>query len=761
MKRLLMVLLLSTASSYAATGDITGAGVNANSVAEIYVEGFPTNATFNNGFLNYTNYSDYDGTNEMWYQGPSTTNGVMFVVQSLGYNHGTNYTWTRTNYATKLARKAYNNEAQSAIFTNGGSPNIARIALWTTDFFYSNDTAVVYVTTNAFASNNAVANFPVTNISTLLQWTPKCNIMNPGWENIYNSNYVSRIVAYDHYRIDGVGVVLTHTNGQTKSNYSMVRVEDVRDTRGQHAAVFTNMFDLSDWTNAPFTVDFVVKPTIGVQFSTYDNLYTGDMPQPQRITNLLNHAGELTPYIGVYDQTAVGPGVVTNVAPELVDPAHYFTSCVVGSQRVVSSNNYYGGKLFWKTGSTNIGAPSASYARDSASRLEWRPFPGDTMTIITNTTGGGINPGGRLLISDATILMTGANTVLLDNCERVYLTNCTVDTTASIPFRASSVNCIVYIENSHIRRLGQGLRPFSTDKLAYQVVGNNLNGFTNIWVPWLAVGNWHTNTVSTNFVIDTGPSQLPFPPQQRIFAHNYIVGMAGDSTSCGEFGDTTFAATNDAVVLNVMEGIAFTGGAAKSLTLWASPTNMVGHVIHNNDLYGFRHQFAYNETGQGWKQVSCKNNNIDLFGWVTDAIGGANNSSYTQNWWAMNFVGCTGNAIPNTSPVNHGDAEYAHFESYWRPNSFKKPYTWWGVSDRQALSSGTVYARGNGDYHRMPYALIRRIPIDNLYEFDIEFRPYAETGSGAYATRNYTKVVPLGTSTIVDPSGGTTTFIQQ
>lgn len=758
MRWLLAFILLCSVSARAATGDIVDEGnITSIGVAEVRIDGFvDTNTPFYNGLQNVTNYATYDGTNEIWFQQPGPTNALTITLLSWGYWCGTNYAWPRTVYGTKLARKPYPNQAQSAIVTNIGPPNAARESVWINDYIYTTDSNLVgAVRANAFASNNAITGLSFSNNSTIPPWTPKVAILNYGEESIINSNYVSRVVAYDHHRIDGVGVTLTHTNGQTKSNYTMVRVADNRYTRGQNAAVFKNSFDLADWTNALFTVDVSVKPTIGAEFTTFDNLYPNNMPQIQRQTNLLNHYGLLTAYYGVYDAGAAGPGAATNVPFAEVSPVHYFNSPMVASRHSAASNSYRGGMVLFTTGSTNV-AGTATFVRDVDSRIIWDAAPGNTFSLATNTVAGGFgfNPGGKLQINNCLIQIT--NITLLDNCERVALSNCIVDS-FNYPFRASSVNTIIYAEATKFTKLGGGIRGFSSDRIAWQLYGCDLNGFTNTLTPWLFIGNYHTNSASTNFIIDQGPSFLPFPPQQRIFAHNILKGLWGNSTLIGDFGDTVYASTNDAMVGNLIEGIAITGGAAKSLTLWASPTNMTGIVFQNNSIYGCRHQYGYNETGTGWKQISTKNNSIDVLGWVTDAIGGPNNASYTNNWWVMNGVGFWGNAVPDTSEVFHGDAEYAHFQSYFRPSSVRKPYSWWGIVERRALSSTTVYGLGNGDYHPMPYALTRTIPIDPLYEYDIELRPYTAFGSGVYATRGYTFISGSGTTTI---SGSGTTFIQ-
>lgn len=730
MRWLLALALLGSISLHAATGDITGADINPVGTANIYISGFPTNMVFNNGLRNDTNYASYNGTNEVWTQILGPSNALTITLNSWGWNHGTNYAWPRTVYGTKLGRKPYPDQAQSAVLTNGGSPNIARAGIWLDDYIYTTcSNLLLSVTADAFVSNAAISGLSVTNSSTVPPWTPKVNLLNYGWENVVNSNYTTRIIAADHYKIDGISVILTHTNGQTKSNYSMARYPDVRFTRGQNAGVFTNYFDLSDWTNSIFTVDYIARPQIGTPFSTYDNLYPEHMPQPQRFTNLLNQFGMLTPAIAVVDAGAAGPGAVTNVPPAQVDPVHYFTNGMVASQRVAATNNYRGGTVYWREGTTNI-MGAVTFARDVDSRIVWAPYPGHSFTILTNT-GSSANPGGRLLIVDASIIVT--NTTLFNNCERIVLSNCVVNS-FGFPIRAGTDRVVAYADACQIQKLGGGLLGFSTDRLAWQLVGCDLNGFTNTLVPWLMVGNYHTNTVSTNFLIDAAPSFLGFPPQQRFVAYNKILGMAGGSTFCAEFGDATYAGTNDAIINNVFEGIALSGGAAKSFTLWAAPTNMTGHVMHNNSIFGFRHQFGYNETGTGWKQISFKNNNIDVLGWVTDAIGGANNTSYTNNWWIMNGVGITGNAIPDTSEVFHGNAEYAHFQNYFRPDTARKPYTWWAVVDRRALSSTSVYGTGNGNYHLLPYSLTHKIQTQDLYEYDIENKQRtAYAPPGAYA----------------------------
>lgn len=764
---LVFYLFLVSLSLRGATGDIVGNGnITSMGVAEVRWEGFTqTNTPYTHGLRGITNLATYDGTNEIFFLIPWTTNGVSITLDSWGWWYGTNKVWQRTVYGTRLARKPYPNHAQSAIVTNIDVNNTARFSFWLNDFIYTTDSNLVgTIRANAFASNNAVSSLSFSNNSTIPPWTPKCNLLNYGWENIVNSNYTTRIVAYDHYKIDGVSVILTHTNGQTKSNYSMVRVPDNHYTRGQNAAVFTNTFDLSDWTNSIFTVDYIVRPRIGTPFSTYDNLYGGDAPQPQRFTNLLNHFGLLTTFNAVMDAGAVGPGAVSNVAPALIDPAHYFTNAQVASQRSASSNNYRGATVYWRDGTTNV-AGSAAYTRDVDSRIRWLPYPGHTaFTLLTNTTGGGLNIGGRLQIEDCTIRVNGTTTTLIDNTERVVLSNCVIDSVA-FPFRASSVNCIYYADACKFTRLGGGIGAFSTDRLAWQLVGCDLNGFTNRWVPWLAVGNWHTNSASTNFTIDSGPTVLQFAAQQRIFAHNALFGLWGDSTFFGEFGDTTYAATNDAVVLNIMEGIAPVGGAAKSLTLWASPTNMTGIVLHNNTLVGFRHQAFYNETGTGWKNPSVRNNAIDVFGWVDDAVGGANNTSYTNNWWFMFGVGMSGNVIPDTSEVFHGDFEGVQNRVFIPASANRRPYTWWGVPSRRALSSTTVYGLGNGNYHWMPYALANTMQLENgsqipsevMYEYDIDMKRYRTNGPpGVYAFQPVTTLIGGNVTTVISNNSAVT-----
>jgi hypothetical protein len=762
MRWLVALILFFPILLRAATGDIVDSGnITSIGVAEVRIEGFPTNGVFFNGLQNVTNYAAYDGTNEIWFQQPGPTNALQISLTSWGWYYGTNYAWPRTVYGTKLARKPYPNQAQFAVVTNIGAPNATRYSIWLNDFIYTTDSNLVgSVIANGFASNAAATGLSFSNNSTIPPWTPKCNMLNWGWEDVTNTSFTVRIVAYDHYKIDGVSTIFTHTNGMVSSNYTMVRTPDNTFTLGQRPAVFSATHDLSAWTSSVFTVDYIVNPRIGTPFSTYANLYTGHAPQPQRLTNLYNPSGLFNTNTAVYDPTAAGPGAVTNVAPALVNAAHYFPTLKVASQRVASSNLYRGGTVWVRAGGTNIGGPSAGYSRDVDSRIKWKPYPGDVFTIVTNSDLFGINPGGRLQIEDCNVWMTNNNLLtLFDNCERVLFLRCDIMSTGTI-VRAttSSDTSIVAAEATRIRQLSGGLRPTGVDKVAWQLLGCNLNGFTNTWIPWLAIGNWHTNPASTNFTITQNPTVLVFPGQQRIFAHNIIKGMWGDNTFAGEFGSSVWSATNDAFVGNLMEGIAITGGAAKSLTLWASPTNMTGIVCHNNSIYGFRHQFGYNETGAAWKEISCKNNSFDVFGWVTDAIGGPNNASYTNNWWVMNGVGMIGNAIPNTSEVFHGDAEYAHFQSYFRPSSVRKPYPWWGVVERRALSSTTVYGRGNGDYHPMPYALTRTIPIDPLYEYDIENRPYTLYGSGVYASPYYTFISGSG-STII--SGTAATIIAQ
>lgn len=733
--RVLIIICLLCLAPFArgATGEILGASITTNSCLDVYVENFPTNTTFNNGLINWTNII---GTNSVWYQRPSTTNGLTLTMDAYGFRNG-EPVWRRiTRYGTIIGPKPYPNHAQSDIVTNLGTPNITKIRVFLNDYVFTNtitSNIAVTITTNAFKDGSTfclgATDFPVTNLSTLPSPPVAGWFTVPGWTDETNANMYPTVFAEAAYGVDSVRVLAwTGSAGSTNLVYRP-NINRSLTNRGKLWPDYQATLPQSPFTAGDTPrIDFEVYPIIGERFSTLSNWLAGHHPLPSSITNLCNKSGTLNTNFAVVSVSGSdATGVPTNgISPTDINSAHEFASVPRAVQALLASNSWFGGIVYVRQGQTNVGGSTPVFANVAQSRVILKPFPGETFRIETNTSSGTSRSLASLLsVENCDFYVDGTNHIIWDNQERIHLKNCTVDFRGhALRASSSSDDCIIFAEGCWINRAGGGLVKNAGEDLAWNLYGCDLNGFTNTWLVYVGLGNWHTNRAGTNMlVVNAAVSNLQFPPINQLFAYNQLLGLYGSATQVGEFGDPTFATTNMFMVNNEIEAIKATSGAHKSWPLWNQVANMTGLVAKRNTIFGPRIQRLYNENGFSIKQGFLEDESIDISGFVGDVEEA--DGTYIGGWWYLNGVGLTGCAIPGTSQIAHGIARYAAFQNTYFSGNNGRPYGWWSVFRRAAYSGAGDPESFEGDYRIHSYAPTFGIPTvgGGYYDFDGLPRP--------------------------------------
>jgi hypothetical protein len=287
-----------------------------------------------------------------------------------------------------------------------------------------------------------------------------------------------------------------------------------------------------------------------------------------------------------------------------------------------------------------------------------------------------------------------------------------------------------------------GFRQLSAESVSFEAVGCSF-GHTNDFQTVLAIGNWFTNSASTNLSLNTD-ANITGTRRHLIWYNNKFHSVFGDSTTIGAWGNTA-SLTNCAFVQNEFEFIDLDGTTPKQSPFSSSTLEMDQVLFHHNTHLGARGVWHYNlaSTGYKWRGCSIRNSIIMGLGWAHDTDGSSPSSTAIGNWHHIWNTGNSGNVIPQAMSVTHAEAEYANLMSYYRAGiGNRKSNAWYRFTSDQSVHDTItpVTTAGQGDYRLLSDSPIFFVPTVPLLDYDINLVPRGRWDpAGATAAGNIKK----------------------
>jgi hypothetical protein len=741
-----------------AAGDILSVVIPAaGNIAEITIEGKGTGGTYAMG---------YTGNNV-----PSAAK-VVFTVVSKGFDGDTPTTRVRTVWGTKFLRKAYPNNAQ-ADETVSGSDVIVRVRL--SSLIYAKDkvgggnsgtdptvTILAGFYTQA-GGNNAVTNFAVTNNSTVAYKKPKALAAWAQFERV-TGQLTMRVVAYERHaqqrkmvqavRFDAVDegahtATVLVTDGTIDS--AMADHGKVIEYKGQVAQTSFTQGDAITW-------NFKIYPWIGdVILDSNDGVNTGLHPRysPQKVLCDKNATYGVT--VALVDPTGSDSGANTVYDESVFNPATAYKFLTIGKAASAiaaynnanrSRNDVGGGIVYLNAGNYAWLGSSNAYGNVPKAVITVKPTAGVARSAVTiNAASGDSDISDRVKIENCTITANANNTFA--GILGLWFDQCDLNTSGTGIF--NTTGGVMWFTHCLVRRLDQGIRPFSTFNLGAAVVrGCDLTGFGHSILPYLVVGNKRTTDYAASQTLILGEitgSAAPYP-DGCIIAFNKFYGFRLSSFDMITMGSDASRTHGCCIIQNIFECTQQSGGgalgfigASESVT---TNTPQDEYDFVHNTLIGGRTGFGYNSLGstlkhrRGW---SLKGNYIDAWGIKSDLFDDAvsdPDGARVGNWDPLYGMDFSGNINPEVSNIGSDGAFICEWYGvYSYQANTPQAHTYPMFVDRKSYS-GIGNGAGDGDYRTQVGSPLRNAAPDLTLPFDIDGNPRTEgyNDAGAFTSPN-------------------------
>lgn len=761
--RIVLAFILFSLSAKAATLTLDGASVAP--------EGGKFRRYFGGGITNST--ATYNlATNGVI----TSSNAVAITVHTPAIVNGSSNYLERTIVATDILRWAYPYNTNQGAVQNG-----AEVIVWDalSDYIYAGDTIINYTNGANSYSNHAAASFVATNNSLLTFPYPKGNWMTTGLSRetgavMYVELFAEHRSAQQFRPVRQVKFIATgvtsghrYTNIQTEMKID----EDVYGLSSVHlgdalpSARYIGEITTSGFNDLELvTVDFEIEGWWGTNWTTQWNWYSMPTPLPARLTNYFDRNNVFNKFavVNIGGNNASG-SVTSGVAPSSVPLAGCFTNIALAWNALQATNNNFTGiaqaigMIYVVNGITNYPGGAVSLNRGSSWTII-QGFPGNEPTITTSLGGGSSAHNEAVKFKNMTISL--ASGTLVSGCDYVAMEDVTMnsDTTGLLQ------NCpVVYWQRGSIPRLGQGLRSFTTQNTTMALVrGVDLEGFTGTITPWSMVGCQKLTNAGT-CTIDTGISGSTGPAPDFQFIYNCRINLSSvQSGNIGSIYNYTYGTTLANSLFEVST-------ASSSFSMCASSS-----LYHTNNgrvhctFAGPRNQVDYNETGTigAFKEQNYQKNCVFAYvGYHGNDFSGTPNANRTNNWLSSQWqVASSGNIVLNTTNVvvgSGGDPEFIGLNS-WRLSSntntspsFPEYMVMADISVTNSIGGGNYEPRYGSPLSDS--SLVANTLREQIFPYDLnrKRRTAFNNAAGAYITRPYTVISPIGTTTI-SPIGTTT-----
>jgi hypothetical protein len=750
-----------------ATGDLLSATVETNGwVLQLKFASMNTNGVINNGFATNNN---------------PTTPGIKLYATSPGYTAaGSSTTVSRVLYGTKVLRLPYPNTT-IVDTTASGSDVIVRVAL--SEWIYPNDTNLkvdvlsgTYVASSI--SNNLVTNFTVSNISTQAYARVVANWSWPDKSLITGTSYKLRATAFHRHGTGGNPVPLVRfflTDGATTNSIDATAVVKSELPDAVQVLEYTGNVSTAGLNDGAVTAHFHAYPTIGTVseiLATTDGVNaTGPLYAPQ--SYYLVKSGTIPGSVAVVSPSGVdASGAVVSIGGFSTNspPSAYLTIAKAASaisaynlanfsrnDNALSIIYLQSGAYAWSGAS-----PPAGYGSTANYWLTITPYPGIAQSAVSiSSTTGNSATGKKLLFKNINFSLSSA--LVIDGAsEMAWFDQCTINHTGTsgAQFFGGTGTGMWYMTDCTVTALPQGLRPFSTQNMPLAITrGNGLSDFAGGFVPYTALGNKRTNSVSyTNtmqlFTEITG-STAP-TPEGYIVAYNKLLGLDVSANNAISLRKTAAQLHGMVFAQNIVEAQMSSSGplgllAGDSHT--ASP--LVNSIFIYNTLVGQRFNWFYNDHSPGGAQYRvlsrAHGNFISNINIKTDDFTGSGGGAGDRigNWSDYHGVGHDGNFLPENVGIGSSGQFIPRFTGMktYQMQSVGSPvnsiafnkFVTYGAYDGAAAGSGNGDYRLQSDAPAMTFGQVG----DVLLPYDIDGRPRSTTSpAGAYAEEYTPPSVP-------------------
>lgn len=734
----LLLLLLLPALCRGAVGTPLDVVIEDNGwVARVKIDGFVTNAIFNNFFIATTNRTA-TATNVFYTL--SATNGLKIDLVSPGHQpEGSSNAIAMSVYGLEVLRLPFPDQNTNDIFFDATGTNaVFRVVL--SDFVgYKDVSLLATINVGAFATTNAATNcagitgLSVTNGSVLPYSLAIANWVDHGWKQETGSVMTVRAVGFNHYARNGQPLAcmefITTDEGGVKTTNRVSQMEvDWSTLDAIHFGEYIGRIPLSSFTHSNnLRVDFVAKPwrgDSGAVFDTRDNRYSMPTPFPAAITNFY--------FTNTYSARAVvaltgsdSLGRSTNVAShDLVSPDHYYLS-VNAAMAGIRTNNLTlfghqtcGGALVdVRTGISNSMGGTASMAGMPRVLATIREYPGDTV-VFTNHTGTQ-DISDRVKLKDVEIGYIGS-VLAWANSEAIVLENCRFNSTGTAPF---STGCkAIYVMGGSTPVFAQGFKPSSANLTAFALLrGIDLDGMNSVIHWWTMVGCRKTTHSGEAFTLTVNNSSWPSTaPDFQILYNNSLKYLS--NTAVLVMGTSHGLTNGMAVVQNELESVR----TSSAITTYDSALLSSNVVWLHNTTEGFRQQYFYNESGSSpvWRIYCQAKNSIFTNPGEASDTDPTGNGGRTGDWPVRWRVGSSGNIIQMLNyEASHSQIENQGINNFRPPPNLTTDAAWMQYINRAGAGSGGT---GPGEYQLQSSSPAFRLPRDWILSQDIKSR---STGS--------------------------------
>lgn len=750
------ICLLLSNSAKGAAGDITGIEIETNGwVAKVYIEAFAgtNHGRFFNGFA----------TNNAL----TASNGFRIDLVSMGFDStGTATTYSRSVYGTKLLRLVTPNEALASVFTNGTAGCMYRVAL--NDYIYDLDSNVVAtITSAAFVNTNNAAQcvgasgIPVTNSSAQVHSKAIARYTWPGWNRETNSTMRLRMVGFHSSAQWGRPLVCVKFIVTDESGDAVTNIQTQMQIDRSLPDIFPTGEYIADIPLASFTqgdnlrCDFIAYPWIGDSASVMDttlNEYVWPTAKPASITNLCDKNNAYSDWIAVVGAAGAAPRV-TNVAPALVNSAHYFGTIAAANDQLAASNTTSyshsdsgGTYIYVRTGVSNFAGATVGSNVVPRAWVTVLNYPGDSVSLTNDVGTDGLNgrvsiKGIRLAFPGTTIPFSGATS------QKLWLNQCTIDSPGAGPFQGTEM----WATHCTVTNLVQGFRASTLiNNEWWNVRGCNLDGFNKTLLVQLCMGNYHPNTNGPDYRVVFDLVGQGAAHDLQICYNNYFGGMSVGGGSEGFcVGNRAFVISNGlAVVQNVIER---TGAAAAPCAQIASIGSMAStNILDWGTLYEGERIADFGSSGSETTAVSrdkwSHKGSVKALTGVKKDSNTPTDVDRIDNWTVMNQVGGVGNVFVEcrvNAAVGAFPPEFAGMNCN-HPGILSTTSTnvinYMRHTDRKAYDGSGVAAAGGGNYRLLSDSPGFLLKCDWILPFDMDgvYRGQIDP-PGPYASGNVKK----------------------
>lgn len=705
---ILPLLLLFAVSVKAADGDITGVSIEDNGwIADVYIASSGaanTNGTLANGL----------GSNN------ALTGSEKFKlnITSCGYdNTGATTTVARVVYGTKLVRFPYSAGGAQNFMDTSNDGTTLKIKLALSDYVYQKDVlGNVDIASGLYATNSLTSSAATwaTPINSSTQPYPKviANWTYPGNILIRSNAITLRAVGFHWSATNGIPLacmqfVSTGVTSGTKATNTQTLMQistslpDIIPTGEYIASVPVTGFTDHELIRH----DIIAFPWIGDSGSLFDstaNYYS--WPYPGAITNRADVNNTWSKAIAVVDASVsddTGAYATNNPDPTLLPVAAYFktighavTHCVATNNTFYGHNDVEGITVYLKSTVDTWTGSSATVGNNPSTWAVFTPYPGDTVTLTTQS-------GDRSIGGNAFVLQyfKGINNTAGYLWYDAYLwfDECTFNTAA-----AATINAPKGIWATHctIPQLAQGI-PYGTSRRWNLLRGCNMTGFNAPFSAIIGIGNKRLSG-GTSFVVNGDLNSSRFGDGTILYNNNFAHTANAFYTIGANGGYTNGCAT----VQNLLEGCA---NNSTGVSIMADNTKQATNIMFlGNTIVGARIFACYNDSGTAAAyryQCSFVNNIVDDWNIKSDVYGTAN-ANRVGNWPTLYGVGLSGNLLPETTLVGApGEFLNEFCGLYTVGQSIKSGTTgsthdlgYVGFTSDLAWPSGTSPTSGGGDY---------------------------------------------------------------